>query len=130
MYYAGLIVDTPNGEEITGTNGNYLPSSAIIAESNKNLDAAAAALTTLTANADYTAVMTALIPNFNRVGKGQIPTPAMWIRNINTLKARNLLVTTRAKDMTTQQWNDILTLTANGGGDHRLCVYSQVEHEW
>jgi hypothetical protein len=116
MYYAGLIVDTSNGEEITGTNGNYLPSSAIIAESNKNLDAAATALATLTANADYTAVMTALIPSFNRVGKGQVPTPAMWIKNINTLKARNILVNTRAKDMTTQQWNDILTLTANGVG--------------
>jgi starch-binding outer membrane protein, SusD/RagB family len=41
-------------------------------------------------------------------------TPAMWQRNINTLKARNTLVNTRAKDMTPAQWNEILTLTANG----------------
>jgi hypothetical protein len=38
----------------------------------------------------------------------------MWIRNINTMKARNILVNKRLKDMTTTDWNSILTLTANG----------------
>jgi hypothetical protein len=116
IYYAGLIVDTANGEDFEGTNNNFVTSAAIIAESNKNLDAAAAALGGVTVMGDYNAVMTGLIPSFNRVGKGQIPTPPMWIRSINTLKARNILVNTRAKDVTTAQWNEILTLTAPGTG--------------
>lgn len=114
IYYAGLIVNNANGEIVTGTNGNYVTKEEIIAESNRNLDEASATLAALTATADYNAVMTGLIPSFNRVGKGLIPTPAMWQRNINTLKARNLLVNVRLKDMTTAQWNQILTLTANG----------------
>jgi hypothetical protein len=114
MYYAGLIVDGANGEVLSGTNNNYVTKEAIIAESDKNLDLAAGLLGSTTANADYTAVMTGLIPSFNRVGKGQIPSPVMWQHNINTLKARNALVNTRVKDMTTAQWNTILTLTANG----------------
>ncbi|HZY81893.1 MAG TPA: RagB/SusD family nutrient uptake outer membrane protein [Cyclobacteriaceae bacterium] len=114
IYYAGLIVDAANGESLEGTSGKYVSSAAIIAESNKNLDAAAAALAPLTVNADYTATMTVLIPSFNRVGKGQIPTPVMWTHSINTLKARNLLANTLVKSMTAQNWNDILTLTANG----------------
>lgn len=116
IYYAGLIVDTANGENFEGTNNAYVSSAAIIAESNKNLTAAADALAAATVTADYNAVMTGLIPSFNRVGKGVIPTPAAWIRNINTLKARNILVNTRAKDVTATQWNEIITLTTNGIG--------------
>jgi hypothetical protein len=116
MYYAGLIVDTSNGEEIQGTNNNFVTSAAIIAESNKNLDAAAAALAGVAVAADYNSTMAAMMPAFVRVGKGQIPTPAMWTRSINTLKARNILVNTRVKDMTAAQWNEILTLTASGIG--------------
>lgn len=114
IYYAGLIIDNANGEEITGTNGNYVSKEAIIAEANSNLDKAYAILGGLSANADYNAVMQGLIPSFNRVGKGGVLTPAMWQRNINTLKARNALVNTRVKNMTPEQWNEILTLTSNG----------------
>ena len=58
--------------------------------------------------------MQGLIPNFNRVGKGGVLSPAMWVRNINTMKARNILVNTRVADMTAAQWADILTLTNSG----------------
>jgi len=58
--------------------------------------------------------MGALIPSIFRVGKGGILTPEMWIRNINTLKARNILVNTRTSQMTAAQWNQILTLTNQG----------------
>ena len=114
MYYAGIINDKANGEVLNGTNGNYVTKEAIIAEANKNLDAAAQALNGLTASADYTASMQGLIPSFNRVGKGGVLTPAMWQRNINTLKARNILVNTRLSAMTAAQWADILTLTNAG----------------
>jgi hypothetical protein len=115
IYYAGLIVNDPNGEVLNGTNGNYLTKEAIIAEANSNFDKAIDILETLPeSHADYTAVMTGLIPSFNRVGRGGIITPAMWIRNINTYKARNILVNTKVEDVTADQWNDILEYTNAG----------------
>ncbi|QKZ15065.1 RagB/SusD family nutrient uptake outer membrane protein [Spirosoma sp. KUDC1026] len=114
MYYAGVINDKANGEALNGTNGNYVAKEAMIAESNKNFDAAITALNSLSVTADYTATMQGLIPSFNRVGKGGVLTPAMWVRNINTMKARNILVNTRVADMTAAQWASILTLTNSG----------------
>jgi hypothetical protein len=114
MYYAGIINDKANGEALNGTNGDYVTKEAMIAESNKSFDAAITALSSLSASADYTATMQGLIPSFNRVGKGGVLTPAMWTRNINTMKARNILVNTRVSDMTAAQWASILTLTNSG----------------
>ncbi len=108
-YYAGLIVDTPNE-----TNGDYVTKEAVIAESNSNFDKASTALSALTDNDTYRATVGLLIPTFNQVGKGGVPAPAMWIRGINTMKARNLLVNTPTATMTTAQWNEIITLTDNG----------------
>lgn len=110
MYVAGLINDISST-----TNGNYVAREKIIDEATKNFDLAATALTALGAGgADYTVVMNGLIPDFNRVGKGLVPTPAQWKRNINTMKARNILVNTPAKTMTAAQWGQILTLTTDG----------------
>ncbi|MBD2751453.1 RagB/SusD family nutrient uptake outer membrane protein [Spirosoma validum] len=109
IYYAGLIVNEANG-----TNNNYVTKEKLIEEANANLDKAAALLTA--SSTDYTAVMTQLIPAFNQVGKGGVPTPDMWKHNINTLKARNLLVNTPSKSLTAAQWAQILTLTNDGIG--------------
>lgn len=114
IYYAGIITDAANGETIEGSNGNYVTKEEIIAEGNANLDAAADILDGLTANADYNTVMRGLIPSFNLVGHGGVLTPDMWKRNINTLKARNILVNTRVMDMTPEQWDEIVTLTNDG----------------
>lgn len=108
-YHAGLIVNTPNK-----TNGDYVSRQAIINEANSNFDQAAQILAGITSTAAYTETLGKLIPSFNQVGKGTVPTPAMWIRNINTMKARNILVNTPTANMTPAQWNEILTLTANG----------------
>lgn len=109
MYYAGLINDVA-GE----TSNKYVTKEALIAESNKNLDAAAAALSAITNVAAYTDMMTKIIPSFNQVGKGGVPAPDNWKRNINTLKARNILVNTPAATMTPAQWASILALTTDG----------------
>lgn len=109
IYYAGIIND-----KVGVTNGNYVAKEKIIDEATKNLDLAASALTSLTADANYTTVMNGLISDYNRVGKGLVPTPDMWKRTINTLKARNILVNTPAKTMTAAQWGQILTLTKDG----------------
>ncbi|RIV19352.1 RagB/SusD family nutrient uptake outer membrane protein [Fibrisoma montanum] len=109
LYYAGIINSTANG-----TNANYVSKEKLIEEANANLDKAAALLTSIGTSADYTTLMTQLIPSFNQVGKGLVPTTDMWKRNINTLKARNLLVNTTVKAMTAAQWNQVLTLVNDG----------------
>lgn len=108
-YYAGLI-----NNEVNKTNGDYVSKEAIIAESNSNFDLAAAQLAGLSDDDTYRAVVGELIPSFNQVGKGGVPSPAMWTRGINTMKARNILVNTPVADMTATQWGDIITLTNNG----------------
>ncbi|MVM40816.1 RagB/SusD family nutrient uptake outer membrane protein [Spirosoma sp. HMF3257] len=109
MYYAGIIND-----KTAATNANYVAKEKIIDEATKNLDKAAALLTTIGTDANYTATLTALIPTFNQVGKGLPPTTDMWKRSINTLKARNILVNTTTAAMTAAQWGQILTLTNDG----------------
>jgi hypothetical protein len=108
-YYAGLINNKSNS-----TNSDYVTKEQIIAEANANFDQAMSLLNTLPNNDAYAATLGRLIPAFNQTGKGGILTPDMWKRNINTMKARNLLLNTRAKDLTAAQWNTIITLTNDG----------------
>ncbi len=114
MYYAGVINDLANGEVLNGTNGNYVTKEAMIVAANSNFDQAATILGSITSTSDYNTVLTGLIPSFNLTGKGGLLTPAMWIRNINTMKARNLLVNTKVSSMTTAQWAELLSLTQKG----------------
>jgi hypothetical protein len=109
IYYAGIINNTTGA-----TNGNYVTKEAIIDESNKNLDQAATLLSAISNTSDYNEVLGKLIPSFNQVGKGGILSPDMWKRNINTLKARNILVNNTVAAMTSAQWNSILALTNTG----------------
>ena len=109
IYYAGLI-----NNAFAATNGNYVSKEAIITEANAQLDAAIADLGAVTSAGDYDAIMGKLIPSFCQVDKGLPPTTAMWIRTINTLKARNILVNKQFSAMTSADWGAILTLTNNG----------------
>ncbi len=109
IYYAGVI-----NSEANKASGVYVTKEAIIAEANKNFDAAGAALKGLSAGGAYDEVMGKIIPSFCQVGKGNIPTPAMWLRNINTMKARNLLVNKTVASMTAADWGTVAALTADG----------------
>jgi hypothetical protein len=109
IYYAGIINNTP-----AATNGNYVTKEAIITEANAQLDNAIADLGAATSAPDYDAIIGKLIPSFCQVGNGLPPTTAMWIRNINTIKARNILVNKTLSAMTATDWNAIITLTNNG----------------
>lgn len=109
MYISGII-----NNQVGTTNNKFVDRQAIIAESNSNFDKAITAINAITNTSDYTKLMQAIIPSMNQVGKGLVPTQAMWIRNINTMKARNILVNTKVSAMTTAQWNEILTLTNQG----------------
>lgn len=115
IYYAGIINNTPSA-----TNSDYVSKEAIITEAGAQLDNAIADLGKISSTADYDAVLGKLIPSFCQVGLGAPPSKDMWIRNINTLKARNILVNKTTSAMTTAEWNAILTLTNNGirNGDY------------
>lgn len=113
MYYAGLIRDSSLLVN-SRPGGNYVSKEAVITESNSNFDKAIQILNDQAHNDAYKEVLGKLIPSFNQVGKGNIPTPAMWIRNCNTMKARNLLVNKPVSDMTLSDWTAILTLTNTG----------------
>lgn len=112
IFYAGLIQN--EGTSDAKTNGNYVTKEAIITESNSNFDKAATAIGAATSLADYNSTLGALIPGFLQKGKGGVLTPAMWLRNINTMKARNILVNNTKTAMTPTLWANILTLVNNG----------------
>jgi starch-binding outer membrane protein, SusD/RagB family len=109
IYYAGLINDKANA-----TTSTFFTKEQIIAESNANYDKAAALLGALTVGGDYSSIFGKLIPDFCKKGKGGVLSPAEWIRNINTLKARNILANTTVATMSAAQWAAIATLTSNG----------------
>ncbi|MBT1698948.1 hypothetical protein KK083_18790 [Fulvivirgaceae bacterium PWU4] len=110
IYIAGVITDTPDK-----TNADFVEYPAIIAEANKNFDAAAEILSTISeTDVDYTEIISAVTPSFLKKGKGGVIKPAEWIRNINTYKARNILVNKSLTEMTPADWNAIITLANNG----------------
>ena len=111
-YYAGLIQNATTAD--AATNGNYVTKEAIIAEASSNFDKAVTSLGGATSTTDYTATLGKLIPTYLQKGKGGILTIDMWKRNINTMKARNILVNTLRSSMTSAQWSSILTLVNDG----------------
>lgn len=125
LYYAGIIND-----DAAATNSKYLIKDSILAASNANFNKAASILSGITNTNDYSTVLGQLIPSFCQVGNGGVLAPAMWIRNINTMLARNILenklapfvngnpaatITGSATGaMTASDWQNVLTLAGNG----------------
>jgi len=87
LYYAGLIVDKSNT-----VISHYVIHDSLIDESNKNLNLAMTTLNGISNQGDYAAVMAALIPQQCQVGLGRPMSSAQWIRTINTMLARNILL--------------------------------------
>ena len=125
MYYSGLIIDDYNG-----ASNHYLPHDSIIARSNYYFNQASTILSGITSTADYTTVLTGLVPTDFQQGHGGIPTPAQWIRNINTMLARNILINklnpfvngvvgatiskSSTSTMTSADWTNVLNYAKNG----------------
>ncbi len=107
MYIAGLIIDAPNG-----TNGTFVTNTKMIEEGLKNLDEAAAILSATSGEA-YNEVMERIMTTYLRGAKG-VPTAAEWVRNINTLKARSILINKKVADMTAGDWTNIKSLVDEG----------------
>ena len=131
MYYSGLISDIPNfSADPAGTNNLYLLHDAIIAESDNNFNKAKDILGSIGSLGDYEEVLGRLIPAFCQVDHGGVLTPDMWIRNINTMLARNILLNKLAPfvngdpnasitgasipEMGTSDWQNVLNLATNG----------------
>lgn len=112
FYYAGIIQTATFSAG--ATNGNYVTKEAIITESNANFDKCTAQLNAAVSATAYSDILSQLIPVFLQTGKGGVLTAAAWKRNINTMKARNILVNTLQSAMTAAQWAEVLTLTTNG----------------
>ncbi len=87
LYYAGLIENKPNV-----INPNYLSHTVIIAQSDSLLNAALGQLKGISNQGDYNTVITELIPQQNQVGLGLPPSSAQWVKTINTMLARNILL--------------------------------------
>lgn len=125
QYYSGLIIDT-----YQGASDNYLVKDSIIARSNYYFQLAGSVLSGITSTADYNTVLAGLIPTDFQTGNGGVPTTAQWIRNINTMLARNILLnklnpfvngklnSTIAKSststMTAADWTAVLSYATNG----------------
>ncbi len=113
MYTSGLIVSTPDV-----TNTNYVSREQMIDEATINFDAAIAQINDI--SGEVSGFMSTIIPaafapsSFRGNSPSTLLTKDMWIRNINTLKARNILVNKRVDEMTASDWDEIQTLTNNG----------------
>ena len=94
MYSAGVITDKPNE-----TNGNYVPNTAMVTEGIKYLDQAKTIFAGLSANEAFTSIMTNIIPGYMQTtAEFGAVTPAAIVKNINTFKARTILVNKRTKE--------------------------------
>jgi hypothetical protein len=110
MYIAGVITDKPNE-----TNGNFVSNTAMVTEGIKNLEAAKAIFSGMSANEGFTSIITNIIPAFMQTtAEFDAISPSAIVKNINTFAARTLLVNKRTKDMTASDWSTILTY-ANAG---------------
>lgn len=113
IYTAGLIISEPGVN-----NGDYVSSQDIIAEAKRNLDLAKAELTAISGSINTITsdiIPSNLVPSpFRGKSFSATLTKESWIRNINTLLARNIIANTKVSSMTQAQWNEVTTLTNNG----------------
>lgn len=118
-YYAGIINNTSEN-----TNGNYVSKEAMITEANATLDKAVVAANAAANVTEFTSMLAKIIPSYFQTGKGSPTSPAMLARNVNTLKARNLIVNKTVAVMTATDWANVLTLVNNGiqSGDNVFTI--------
>ena len=125
LYYAGLIVDHSNT-----IVSKFLKQADIITESNKQLNLALTTLNAISNQGDYADIIAQLIPGQCQTGLGMPPSSVQWVRTINTMLARNILLNKLAPfvngnpnatitkatipAMTAADWQSVITLCTNG----------------
>lgn len=109
--YSQALINNTYGEIST----TYHSNAEIITEAKRNFEEAKAILATISdSDNTYDELMTSFIPSYFRVGNGGLIKPSMFIRNINSYLARNILVNKYAADLTATELTEIETL-ANAG---------------
>ncbi|MFB2120215.1 RagB/SusD family nutrient uptake outer membrane protein [Parapedobacter sp. 2B3] len=126
IYIAGIIANTLNE-----TNSDFVTHNDIIIEANRNFDQAIDILNGLQTGDVYGDFFGSIIPSFTNTGKGGVISPQEWIRNINTYKARNLLVNKEVSEMTAADWQQLLTLTQDGmqANDKTFTMRSSLQND-
>lgn len=125
LYYAALIVDKSNTKV-----SKFSSQADIIGESNRNLNLALTSLQGIANQGDYSAIIAQLIPAQNQVGLGMPLSSAQWVRSINTMLARNILLNhlspfvngnpgatipkATIAPMTAADWQAVITYCTNG----------------
>ena len=109
IYLAGIINDDPG---LGNTNDQFVTHDAIITEANKIFDECITTLNGIDANDAYNEIMTAIVASFD--DNVNVVTPDMWIRQINSYKARNLMVNKKVSVMTAADWAQVITFCDNG----------------
>lgn len=110
LYAKGVITN-----EYNVLSNNYQSHEAIITEANRIFEEAKAILATIPeGDTTYSGLIDAFIPSQFKEGNGGIITPQMFIRNINTYIARNLLVNKYASELTSSELSQIETLVNSG----------------
>lgn len=107
LYSAAILTD-----EAGTSNDVFVENTEVISRANVYADLAIAEFGKITNTSVYESLMKGAIVDFMRI-EG-VPTVDEMIKDLNSLKARNLLVNSKVQDMTTSDWNQILTLTENG----------------
>jgi hypothetical protein len=108
MYTAGLIIDAP-GE----TNDQFKTSLEVLAAADANFESAITILNSISDSDDYASVLVNVIPR-HLVINASYPTPEVWVRNIRTLQARNILNSKKDKEKTGADWNAVLAKANEG----------------
>jgi hypothetical protein len=116
LYYAGVINSAVNPADLAGgsTNGNYVLHQAMINEANACFDSAITYINSVSDSGTLQSMLGSLIPGIFQTGLGMPPTASMFIRNINTYLARNILVNNTLATITTAQWDSVLNYANNG----------------
>lgn len=116
LYYAGVINNAINPTDLSSgsTNGNYVSHQDMINAASKCFDTAANYASSVSDSGTFVSMMSSLIPGIFQVGLGGAFTPSMFIRNINTYRARNILVNNNLSAISTAQWDSVLNY-ANAG---------------
>jgi len=109
IYYAGIITDRP-----LETNPNYVTKEELLAEAEFNFSKAENFLINIGDEKEFQDVLRQLIPTNCQTGKGFALSTDEWLRHINTMRARNILVNNAADAMTVSQWETVVGLTSDG----------------
>jgi hypothetical protein len=109
IYKQGVINNT------YGEQASYVSQEELINEAERNFKSAIELLNTIDeGDATYLQIMSNLIPSHFQTGNGGVITPSMFIRNINTYLARNILVNKYAADLTAAELTEVENYSNNG----------------